>query len=223
MIADQHQGADCRICNLLYSVTSQHAADRVLVENDNYFAVASIGGFIPGWTLIFPKSHKLNLAYDFSNEDFLSFTSLVVEVVSATYGKCVIFEHGSNSYNSATSCGVNHAHLHVVPFEQNLELFAMQEQPNSYWKQSKITDISTISNNEEYLFCANSYLDRNTKGVVLKLASPQSQFFRRILAKATGISNLYDYKRYRFDDISIDTSENLREKFHSYFSSKSNA
>lgn len=220
MISVQYQDTNCKICNVLLSKKSKTITDQILVENDYYFAISSIGGFVPGWTLIFPKSHKLNLADDYSNKDFLSFTSYVNDVVSSEYGQCVIFEHGANSNGSDTSCGVNHAHLHIVPFDRNLELLALQEAPKFIWKQTDITGVSNIVNGEEYLFCANSYDLDNTRGVISKLVIPQSQFFRKILAKAIGLNNLYDYKRYKFEDISINTSENLSKKFLARMPSK---
>jgi len=196
------------------SVSYTSTVDRILFEDEDYFAVSSIGGFIPGWALVFPKTHKLNLSKEYTNPVFLKFASHVTQIVSSEYGACVIFEHGSTTENSATSCGVNHAHMHIVPFSKNIELLALQETDNLLWKQANIAEISSFANGNEYLFCANAFEDISTIGSFSKVTNPRSQFFRQLLAKATGFGDMYDYKRYRFEEVSIATADRLSQKFH---------
>lgn len=52
-----------------------------------------------------------------------------------------------------------------------------------------------------------------TKGHLAALDTPQSQFFRKVLAKAVGLTDLFDYKKYRFEDISTDTTKKLTKYF----------
>lgn len=205
--------SNCRICRLVESRKPIADVDEILVENENYFAISSIGGFIPGWTLIFPKAHILNLANEYSNSDFLSFVTHVKNIVSDEYGRCVVFEHGSNSHISATSCGVHHAHMHIVPFSENIELLALQESEDLLWKSLHLKDVTSFSNGDEYLFCSNSFDGMATKGVISKLNSPKSQFFRKVLARATGFLNMYDYKYYKFNEVSEDTTRKLLKRF----------
>lgn len=213
MSLDHTNDTDCRICTILSCKEPAMAVDQILAENDSYFAVSSVGGFIPGWTLIFPKAHFLNLSNDYSRSEFLSFATHVTNVVSAEYGRCVVFEHGSNSYNSATSCGVHHAHMHIVPFSDNIELLALQESEDLLWKPAQLAEVSSLADGGEYLFCSNSFDALATKGVISKLNSPKSQFFRKVLARATGFLNMYDYKQYKFNEVSEDTTQKLAKKF----------
>ena len=210
---DNPTHTNCRFCNLIASRNLLSLADQILVENEGYYAVSSIGGFIPGWTLIFSKHHQLNLASDYSNESFVTFINYVKNKVTEEYGKCVVFEHGSNVEGSATSCGVSHAHLHIVPFSGNLELLSQQESPNLAWQTADIKDISRFSNYQEYLFCSNEFNLDQTAGLFTVLPEPQSQFFRHVLAKSQGLTEFYDYKRYRFEEISIDTAKRLSKNF----------
>ncbi|BEV07243.1 HIT domain-containing protein [Methylophilus sp. DW102] len=212
MSVDNRKDTDCRICTIVASKPAK-AVDQILAENDNYFAVSSVGGFIPGWTLIFPKTHILNLSNDYSRSEFLSFAANVANVVSEEYGSCVAFEHGSNSYNSATSCGVHHAHMHLVPFSENIELLALQESEDLLWKPAQLDEIRSLANGGEYLFCSNSFEGLATKGIFAKLNSPKSQFFRKVLARATGFLTMYDYKQYKFNEVSEDTTQKLLKKF----------
>lgn len=214
MNLNQSKHTNCRICNLLSSGNFESPADRILAENDNYFAISSIGGFIPGWTLIFSKIHKLNLSIDYTNSDFLNFVATVSDVISSEYGSSVIFEHGSNAEQSATSCGVSHAHLHVVPFSKDIESLATLETDNLLWTQANIAEIPSLAEGNEYLFCANAFDDLSTTGLFSEITNPRSQFFRQVLAKATGFSEMYDYKRYRFEEMSIATADRLSKRLY---------
>ncbi|PPD55408.1 MAG: hypothetical protein CTY12_01130 [Methylotenera sp.] len=210
----QSKHADCRFCNLTASVSPASSADRILFEDEDYFAISSIGGFIPGWALVFPKTHMLNLSKEYTNPFFLKFASHVNQTITKEYGSCVVFEHGSTTENSATSCGVNHAHMHIVPFSKDIELLASQEVDNFLWTQANIADMPSFANGSEYLFCANAFDGLATIGLFSKITNPRSQFFRQLLAKATGFSDMYDYKRYRFEDVSVATADRLSKKFH---------
>lgn len=204
---------DCRFCNLPTSRLTQASADRILAESDGYFALTSIGAFIPGWTLIFPKRHRLNLSSDYPSQELIDFAAYVEEMVTNEYGKCIVFEHGSNAEGSATSCGVNHAHLHIVPFVGDIESLAQEEDSELAWQVAAIGQLARMSNQQEYLFCANSLEKAKHSGLLTTLKQPQSQFFRRVLANAVGLSEFYDYKRYRFEDIANDSADRLRNKF----------
>ena len=210
----QSKNTTCRICNLLVSGDFETPADRILVENDNYFAVSSIGGFIPGWTLIFSKLHKFNLSTDYSNSEFINFVANVNNLVISEYGSSIIFEHGSNAHQSATACGVSHAHLHIVPFSKDFETLTAQNTDNLLWSQANISDVSSLAEENEYLFCANFFNAQSTTGLFSKVTNPRSQFFREVLAKATGFGDMYDYKRYRFEEVSIATANRLNKKLY---------
>lgn len=203
----------CRFCDLVSSSGQIGTADQVLVENEDFFAISSIGGFISGWTLVCPKKHQLNLSKQYTNDSFIKFINQVQEVVSNEYGKCVIFEHGAISEGSQTACGANHAHLHIVPFSGNLESLAQVDAQDLNWDRCSINQIAKYSNESEYLFCANVFEAKNTVGLFSILQEPQSQFFRRVLAKSVGLTEFFDYKRYPFNEISRDTTKRLVDGF----------
>lgn len=200
----------CKFCDFASSREKQYVADQILLESEHYFAISSIGGFIPGWVLVCTKSHQLNLSSQYINKCFLEFVDKVTEVVSKKYGTCVIFEHGAITEGSKTACGANHAHLHVVPFTQSIQSLASLYEPLLPWNSCEISHISTLSNGAEYLFCADKFIGSKTGGVISVLQQPQSQLFRRLLANAVGMAEFYDYKRYPFEEISGDTAKQLR-------------
>lgn len=203
----------CRFCKSRVAEFKQFQADEILYESDKYYAISSIGGFISGWTLVFPKEHNLNMSVLYGNQDLHLFIADVHKAVTELYGPSVIFEHGSNNETSQTACGVAHAHIHIVPFNQDIEFLARDAAPDLLWTKADLNTLDKISKENEYFFCSNKYMGLETKGYFAALVIPQSQFFRKVLAKAVGLVDLYDYKKYRFDDISIDTAKKLTQYF----------
>lgn len=191
----------------------RYTADQVIFETEDFFAFSSIGGFISGWVLVCTKSHYLNLSTVYGDKSFLEFVSEVEKAISKQYGSCVIFEHGANTEESITACGTNHAHLHIVPFSKSIQALASLHDPVLTWIDCEIDKISGLSNGAEYFFCSDKYIGSRTKGLIHILEQPQSQFFRKLLATVTGLTEFYDYKRFPFETISGETTKHLKNAF----------
>ncbi|AMS33105.1 hypothetical protein AEM42_13335 [Betaproteobacteria bacterium UKL13-2] len=190
---------------------SRGVADRIILESPDFYAVSSIGGFIRGWVLICTKQHHLNLKSSYGRADFWAFAERVADLVRSEFGPTVMFEHGANAEGSSTACGSNHAHLHIVPFAGNLEALALQSEVNLSWMPSTANEIAVLANDSEYLFCANRFNRGETNGQLALIERPTSQFFRRVLADAVGLPNLFDYKVNRFEEFSADTAHRLTQ------------
>lgn len=204
----------CKFCEI-GAGRYKNEIDRPIVESADYFAVSSIGGFVPGWTLVFPKEHKFNMSGDYRNPSLHEFLRKVTAVVSKEYGRCVHFEHGAAKMDSQTGCGVNHAHFHIVPFSKSIETLATVHQAEYGWKNVLAGDIENRCNGTEYLFCGDGLGAAELTGLLSILDNSESQFFRKLIASAIGLDSLYDYKKYRFEELSADTSIRLRNCFTS--------
>lgn len=187
--------------------------DRPICESADYYAISSIGGFVPGWTLIFPKKHAFNMSIDYSNPEFQEFVRKVTAITSREYGRCVHFEHGAATLNSQTGCGVNHAHLHVVPLSKSIESLSLTSRPNYRWLKVAATNLAAICQKSEYLFCSDGFEGIGTPGLLSILDNPESQFFRKLIATSLGLNSLYDYKRHRFEELTLNTATHLRNCF----------
>lgn len=187
--------------------------DQPILESADYYAVSSIGGFVPGWTLIFPKKHKLNLASDYLNPAFQEFVQQVTAGVTEEFGQCVYFEHGAVGLNSQTGCGVNHAHFHIVPLATSIEMLSVNEYPEYGWQRVFARGIEQACGDEEYLFCSDDFVTEESYGRLAILNNSESQFFRKLIATSLGLELFYDYKKYRFDDLSAASSAKLRTYF----------
>ena len=186
---------ECRFCDILNKEYLYNEIDFPIFENDKYFALSSIGAFIEGWILVIPKCHVYSMKKFFNDDSFFEFVNVMVRRLKEKYHKKVIlFEHGANKCGSKTACGTNHAHVHLVPFDNSLQNAIESTEMN--WKKMKFSDVENFVGKDEYLLYSD--LDEKISAqkycLVHKLDEEYSQFFRKILAKETGKEEEYNYK-----------------------------
>jgi len=201
---------DCKFCKIQHGQYMFDEIDIPIAENNSYLAVASIGALVEGWTLIIPKEHILSLKEKYNKLDFIEFINLVKLRISSKYGKVIIFEHGANNEGSITSCGTDHAHLHIVPFQDSLLPQMMNDKFE--WMQSFSSDIMNISNNSEYLFYVESSINENwidPQGYLHILQNPISQYFRKLIANKIGLPDKSDYKFFLYKENALLTKRKL--------------
>ena len=187
----------CSYCNFIHG-SSKSIYDYVIDETDNFVVVPTLGSLLPGWQLICPKQHQLNATL-VSQESKLELVTLVEERVRLTadlYNKrVVVFEHGAIVDGSVVGCGVDHAHIHVLPvdfdFIKTIKLTekSFQDLDNSenildFYLNHRISDSPywICSDGDETLFTSEM--------------QPTSQFFRKVIAKELNKEACFDYKEH---------------------------
>ncbi len=198
----------CRFCGH-YADNDFESIDAPWLRDADYFAIVSKGSLVPGWSLICPNTHHVNLMRHYSLSSFWTFASRAAAIIERQYGAVRVFEHGPSREGSLTGCGADHAHLHLVPLQFEISAAAKREDTSLAWKKCKAVDIQQIANGREYLFVSDHFAGEETSGIVCILNSPQSQFFRRVIAAALGVAHLYDYKRYPMLDTGLASREAL--------------
>lgn len=194
VLSNPNQPAKCRFCGYLSGERSKKIIDSPWLQSKDYGALVSIGTLVPGWTLVCPKQHCLNMSTHYQNSEFWSFANEVEQILSKQYGPVAVFEHGAFSENSATSCGTGHAHMHFVPLNFALFLAALEFDGGKTWIASSASDVERLSAGKEYLFVADSFKDSQKTGHLCILNNSTSQFFRKVIADRLGIPELFDYK-----------------------------
>ncbi|MES2353129.1 MAG: hypothetical protein V4568_01805 [Pseudomonadota bacterium] len=203
-----HNHMHCRFCSISEGNTFNGAADIPIDASSDYFSIASIGAIIEGWTLVVPRRHCLSLRGLYGSEEFSRFVDHLVAKVEAIYGAVTIFEHGANHNSSPTSCGTDHAHLHVVPI--GFSLRALVETSNlAPWHLINASEINGCTNGAEYLFFSEHPQNKDPKGYLHVLEQPRSQFFRALIANAIGKPHLSDYKIHSLLDTAERTNKRL--------------
>lgn len=191
----------CRFCNILEGTRKMGVIDNPILENDEFFTLVSVGGFVEGWSLVIPKEHTYSMRKFYTESLFVDIADKMLKRLREVYGKkCIIFEHGANHEGSITACGTNHAHLHMIPYEKSL-LSVMFEDCNIQWIDCKIKDIYDIVQDREYWFYAEDVVNiEDAKGYIHIIEKPESQYFRRLLGEKEGYIQEYDYKSHLFVD-----------------------
>lgn len=183
--------------------------DQIVHESDDYFAIASIGGFVEGWTLICPKSHILNLSSEYKKPKFMAFAYEVDALVARSYGRTVVFEHGVRAQGSLTGCGTDHAHLHLVPMRHDFVSHVISYDPKRSWEKTSISEIEEYAAESEYLLMANSLLDLTENALLSQVEIPMSQFFRKALASQLNLNALSNYREHPLEKNAILTFEKI--------------
>jgi diadenosine tetraphosphate (Ap4A) HIT family hydrolase len=171
--------------------------DTVLFETQNFTVVPSLGSLIEGWVLITPKEECLNFSL-LDQSKFHELEDLINEIKvfqNSIYGSSILFEHGPSKICSKTGCGVDYAHLHMVPFGQDLlNGFGRFLNINLEWQRIKgISEISAINKiGKDYLYYRTP---DNSSFLTIQDEFP-SQVFRQIIAYYLNIPERYNWKSY---------------------------
>lgn len=118
--------AGCRMCAMR---TSRAPWDTPIVSTDHFVVVASKGAFLPGWLMIVPKTHVLSMAElgDDHSDELEELIASVRELQQPVFGSPTMFEHGASVPGTSFGCGIDHAHLHLVPLPPTMDLRALAE------------------------------------------------------------------------------------------------
>jgi diadenosine tetraphosphate (Ap4A) HIT family hydrolase len=200
----------CRFCDIISGKYQYSDIDEPFTRNDEYIAIASIGALIEGWTLIIPKKHQLTMQNSYGKVALSNIVESLLPSLTQKYGHLIAFEHGANKEGSITACGTDHAHLHIVPV--GISLLPYLKQSGLKWIQCNSSEISSKSEEREYLFYSDLYTTntwQDPMGYLHVLEYPISQFFRQIIAKSIGRADISDYKRFPQLDIAMNTRKAL--------------
>lgn len=204
----------CRFCEFLSNDGGTDPWDRPWLTDGRYSAVVSVGALTPGWSLVCPIEHKLNLSEEYGNDDFWRFTARVVFRLASLYGVGVAcFEHGPSAPGSQIGCGTDHAHLHVVPLDFDLSAGVAQFDSSIDWRECAVSEIARFVGGKEYMFLATAFEGGDTRGYLAVLEEGRSQFFRRVIAKKLGIEAQYDYKKHPRLQIAKESANLLHAPF----------
>ncbi len=209
---EENEMVNCRFCDIAngYNV-GQKPENAKIAESDNYFAISSIGALVEGWTLIVPKNHCCSMKAVYSDAEFMSFTNRLVSALVVCYGPVIAFEHGPNREGSDTSCGTDHAHIHLVPYHS---LATKLDTTDLEWNVCYASQVDTLVGENEYLFyCEPGRKWGNPVGRVHILGEPISQFFRRVIAEDQGILKKFNYKTYPDTSLTLKTIEKIQKYF----------
>lgn len=165
---------------------------RIVRQTTNFVAMPTIGQLVPGSLLILPVRHfetmgSLSASLRIEMQELLN----GVWDIAAQFGHPIYFEHGSTQ-EIAGSCGIFHAHMHLVPVPKKL-------QPSEFFPESQGSAASldialqSVGRSHHYLLAGNKHQTLYANVSELDF-TPGSQFFRRRLAALLGITGSWDWR-----------------------------
>jgi diadenosine tetraphosphate (Ap4A) HIT family hydrolase len=170
---------------------------RIVVETASFRVVPTMGQLFENSMLILPKQHIETLAQlnESNLPELVSLYRSIKESLSE-FGQVIAFEHGARK-ESMGSCGIYHAHLHVVPVPFEVNLFEFFD--DDYKKSVSLESVLfSLSESQEYLLAINSdmgigYIDLTKKSHVYS-----SQFFRRKLRDYFSLGVSWNWRDYNY-------------------------
>ena len=193
------EAPSCRFCTIAAGRGSRWS-DSVLLETESYVVIASIGALVPGWAMVVPRLHTLNLSGGFSDPEFAELRLRTSALLAHAYPSTTIrlFEHGAQAGTSPVGCGVDHAHLHLVPLQQSLVPWLTRQADPADWRSLPLSSVPKAVREREYLLYSDDTESVNPHCWLSLPTKPVSQFFRRIVAAAQNTPENYDYRAHPF-------------------------
>ena len=191
----------CRLCEALAASRAGNPGavwDTILYETDRFAVIPSLGGLIEGWLLVVPKDHCIctGAIEPTDHAELEAVKSHAMAAVRDCFGSATCFEHGPSSPTEPVGCGVDHAHLHVVPARCDLEAGARAIVASELrWRPAR-----AVSETRDYFLAGTSYfyLEQapNSARIALADGGGPSQLFRKVIARHLGIEDRFDWRNH---------------------------
>ncbi|TWU19510.1 HIT family protein [Allorhodopirellula heiligendammensis] len=193
----------CEFCDELAGVLSSRFANlyrndlqtRVVLENDAFVALPTIGQLFAGSLLILPRRHAERLA-DLNADEVEQLSAFLQAAFASVQSRYVLFEHGARCV-SGGGCGIYHAHLHIVPVPTHFKMEDML--PSERLRHPSLLDAWNINRvSEEYIVA------RDTLGTVASIDQNAirehgfgSQHMRKLLVRHFSLNRPWDWREYK--------------------------
>jgi ATP adenylyltransferase len=174
----------CRFCG-------DNLREVPLFDDDGGIVLPSVGAMIEGWLIAFPTRHVLSLA-ELSDIEWSAFDILLRSArkrVEQMWGSTVMFEHGSAGVGRLAACGVDHAHMHIVPIQLDLRgaIAACSDEVGNYSWTPVFERVERVVE-QDYIFVSD-----RTGNWVARSDNLPGQVVRRAIAKWFDYSD-WDWK-----------------------------
>jgi ATP adenylyltransferase len=165
-----------------------------LLETPNFVVLPSLGALIEGWLLIVPKQHFVSFGAipDSLVAELLQLKEATSALLIRAYGTVCAFEHGPSYTGRHVGCGVDHAHIHLVPVGFDLAAAVAPYLPkDAQWAEASLVD------------CKRAYVQRLDylyfeqpigRGRLIRDGRLGSQVFRKAIANKLGIYEQFNWR-----------------------------
>ncbi len=211
-IVSSESGTECRICDVVAREHEFRADfDRPLIQSASFEVFPSLGSLVEGWLLVVPRAHRLSLAECSQREleDLDSLRAVVAARLATMWHKPIVsFEHGPGRSGEPLGCGVDHAHLHVVPLAQGPFETARTIAPELVWAAfpAGIRGLADATAGSSYIYLEDE------AGAWLSVGEDlPSQLLRRAIAHDLGRSDEWNWRDHPQNETVGHTIASLRD------------
>lgn len=183
--------------NLFHKMVGKDIGYKYLLrETDHFVVMPGIGSLMPGYLLIVPKAHILSFGHspDDHDNELEEILSDLVEWHSSQYGmKTIIFEHGPVSFTKRGGSCTDHAHMHVVPVPESIDLLGVMYRDFPAQRVNSLANLrNQVKKDTPYLFL------RHHDGSLHVCDAPnaKSQHLRRDLVRQLELGEVWDWAVY---------------------------
>jgi len=160
--------------------------------------------------LLLPKNHYLAMGAipGSAIREMEEVKCALVSRLERAYGELSAFEHGPGGPEREVGCGVDHAHLHLVPVKIDLARAVLPLLPRGVgWSEARVDDCRVaFEGGVDYL-----YLEQPLgRGRIAVNDHFGSQVFRRAIASDLRIENEYNWRDYPQIDNIVSTVRTLQ-------------
>jgi diadenosine tetraphosphate (Ap4A) HIT family hydrolase len=182
-----------------------------LLESENFVVIPSLGSLVEGWVLIVPKKHFIcigALPADLLCE-LEQTKTLAAARLGLQYGQVCAFEHGPHAVNRQAGCGVDHAHLHVLPLDFDLRTAAEPFAPPELgWAPATLESCRTaFHEGQDYLFVEQPI----GNGFIASHRELGSQVLRRAIASRLGVPDQFNWREHPHTEVISRTIQALTD------------
>lgn len=184
----------------------------MLYETADAFCVPTLGPIVEGHCLVFSKRSVLNLTLldPVERRGYAETVRAMAELVETAYGPSIIFEHGAIQSETRVGCGIDRAHLHLVPgFDVFQILAALDERHKPVGQHASFPQWLSVTK-----AATRPYMLVGSPGgpvFTYEYGGPrESQCIRRVLATLVGRPESWDWHAAKDDHLMERTLETLR-------------
>lgn len=136
-----------------------------------------------------------------------AFRRVLEAALTECYGSVVAFEHGPSKARLSVGCGVDHAHLHLVPVSFDLAMSVSPMLPGgATWKPAGIEECRNAHRlGKDYL-----YVEQPIGSGRIATGDMGSQLFRRVIASQIGDPDEYNWREHPHIDNVMATITTIR-------------
>jgi diadenosine tetraphosphate (Ap4A) HIT family hydrolase len=188
---DRAAPEDCFLCGIIADrddvpirtiFSRTEMPSEALLKTEEFIVIADVAPVVPGHMLIFPVTHvsAISLLSPEGRGEIERLRGVISRALKLETGRASIaFEHGLCGTSGRDGCGIDHAHLHVLPSPGDVGSVMRKAYDCREVESLKDLPIMTSPGTQEYLVL----IDERERCFYAEVRTPTRQFFRRVISE----------------------------------------